>query len=169
MGRTVPTGFRWGTLAPPPASFRYDEEAELVRRGIGVAMVATAMLLAGCGLADDAKDAAADKARDVPGVSAVADCAALARAVTSANVDDPSATAESLEEQARQLDDRIRSIESTEVRQAVETLSQRVKSLAEAVARNDAADRQKALDDVRTAARDAAGACGIPVEQILGG
>lgn len=96
-----------------------------------------------------------------------ADCVALARDVAAAGISG-TPSVEDAEAAVRRLDDRVAQLGEGEVRDAAVELRDRLSELAEAARAGDAGEVQRAGDAARQAARDAAAACSIPVDQFLG-
>jgi hypothetical protein len=135
------------------------------RRGLGAAVVALALavpVLAGCEAAQQAQDVG-------QGVDRARDCAALIGELTGVNWGDVRRAPAEAEQAARKLDQRLREVDDAEVKQAGEALRDRVRQLAQAAERADAADAQRALADVEAAARRLASACQVDVDQVGGG
>ena len=134
--------------------------------GPRLALVALAMMasLAGCDAAQKAQDAgrAADKARQ---------CATLVADLTNIHIDlSPSSVgraASQADEAARKLDERARNIDQADVRNAAETLADRLQRLADTAGSSTPAQRQQAVRDVTAAARQLASACNVPVDRIV--
>jgi hypothetical protein len=99
--------------------------------------------------------------------STVRDCAALAGDVASTRLSGTPTRAEA-EQAVRRLDERVQSLESPKVREAATDLRDRLRELQEAARSADPAAVQQATERARTAAREAASACGLPAEQFLG-
>src|SRR6266508_1165046 len=119
-----------------------------------VAMVAA---LAGCDAARQAQDAGrgVDKARQ---------CATLVADLAGINLDLSPGTAD---DAARKLDERARNIDQTDVRNAAETLADRLERLSDTAANSTPAERQQAVDDVTQAATRLASACNVPLDQLV--
>ncbi len=126
-----------------------------------VAMVAA---LAGCDAARQAQDAGrgVDKARQ---------CATLVADLAGINLDlSPGSVARAAgaaDDAARKLDERARNIDQTDVRNAAETLADRLKRLSDTAANSTPAEREQAVQDVTQAATRLAGACNVPLDQLI--
>ena len=126
-----------------------------------VAMVAA---LAGCDAVQKAQDAGqgVDKARQ---------CAALVADLAGVNLDlSPGSVARAAGQAgdaARKLDQRARNIEQDDVRNAAQTLADRLQRLADTATTSTPAQRQQAVRDVTQAATRLAGACSIPLDQLI--
>jgi len=101
-------------------------------------------------------------------VGAVRDCAALASDVARAGLSGVPSQ-EQAEQAATRLEDRIGDLESGEVRDAATALRDRLRELQQAAASADPAAVTSAVQGARDAARSTAEACGLPVDQFLGG
>jgi hypothetical protein len=112
------------------------------------------LALTGCSAITDTADRAAD-------------CVGLARDVAASGLSG-TPTVEDAEAAVRRLDDRIAQLGEGEVRDAATALRDRLRELAEAARAGDAGEVQRSGDAARQAARDAAAACSIPVDQFLG-
>jgi hypothetical protein len=131
---------------------------------LALATLAMVVSLAGCDAAQKAQDAgrAADKARQ---------CATLVADLTNIHIDlSPSSVgraAAQADEAARKLDERARNIDQTDVRNAAETLADRLQRLADTAGSSTPAQRQQAVRDVTAAARQLASACNVPLDRIV--
>lgn len=94
------------------------------------------------------------------------DCAGLAADVARTGLDRVPTVAEA-EQAVQRLDDRLGSLRDEQVRSAASTLRDRLQELVTAARSGSAADAQQAADAARSAARETAGACGLPVDQFL--
>jgi hypothetical protein len=126
------------------------------------ALVLALPVLAGCEAAQQAQEVG-------QGVDRARDCAALIGELTGVNWGDVRRAPAEAEQAARRLDQRLREVDDAEVKQAGEALRDRVRQLAQAAERADAADAQRALADVEAAARRLASACQVDVDQVGGG
>jgi hypothetical protein len=115
----------------------------------------TGLLVTGCSEARDA-------------VGSATECASLAADVARSGLDGVPTAAEA-EEAVQRLDERVQGLKDTEVREAAGTLRDRLRDLQEAARSADPAAVEQAATDAREAARGAAEACGLPVDQFLGG
>ena len=106
------------------------------------------------------------QAQDV--ASRATDCAGLASDVASAGLDRTPSQAEA-EQAVERLDDRIAQLDNEDVKQAASTLRDRLREVQAAAQNADPAAAQRAAAQARDAARAAAQACGVPVDQFLGG
>lgn len=106
------------------------------------------------------------QAQDV--ASRATDCAGLASDVASANLGRTPTRAEA-EAAVDRLDERIAQLDNANVKQAATTLRDRLREVQEAARRGDPAAAQRAAAGARDAARTTAQACGVPVDQFLGG
>lgn len=97
----------------------------------------------------------------------VQDCAALASDVARAGLSGVPTQAEAADA-ARQLDQRVSSLDSEEVRGAAATLRDRLRELQQAARSADPSAVRQAAERARQAARDAAETCGVPADQFLG-
>lgn len=124
-----------------------------------VAMVAA---LAGCDAVQKAQDAGrgVDKARQ---------CAALVTDLAGVNLDPGSVarTAGQAGDAARKLDQRARNIDQDDVRNAAQTLADRLQRLADTATTSTPAQREQAVRDVTQAATRLASACSIPLDQLM--
>ena len=120
--------------------------------------------LAGCDAAQKAQEAGrgVDKARQ---------CAELVADLANLHIDlSPSSVgraASQADEAARRLDERARNIDQTDVRNAAETLAERLHRLADTAASSTPAQRQQAVRAVTDAARQLASACNVPLDRIV--
>lgn len=112
------------------------------------------LLLTGCAAAQET-------------AATVQDCAGLASDVARSGLGGVPTQADA-EEALRRLDERVESLESETVRDAATGLRDRLQELVEATRSGSAADVTAAADRARTAAREAAEACSLPVDQFLG-
>ena len=110
--------------------------------------------------------AACAQAQDV--ASRATDCAALASDVAGAGLDRTPSRAEA-EQAVERLDKRVDQLDNPDVKQAAIALRARLREVQEAARRGDPAAAQRAAGQARDAARSAADACGVPVDQLLGG
>ena len=97
----------------------------------------------------------------------VQDCAGLAQDAAAAGLDRVPSRSEA-EEAARRLDDRIRGLEDEQVRTAAQTLRDKLSAVGQAARSGDQQDVQRAVADARSAAREAARTCGLPVDRFGG-
>lgn len=125
-----------------------------------VAMVAA---LAGCDQARQASQGL-DKAQQCAGI--VADLSGINLDLSPGSV---ARAAGRADEAARKLDDRARSIDQADVRDAAETLADRLQRLADTAASSTPAQRQRAVRDVTQAATRLASACNVPLDQLVRG
>ena len=121
------------------------------------------LAVAGC---SDAKDAVNDAASSA---NKAADCAALANdtlqsGVTDAQQLDP----QDVQQAADRLSDRAATIDDADLRSAAQSLQDALGRVADAVAKGDTSALAKARTQAETAAREAAGECGIPVDRFTG-
>ena len=100
--------------------------------------------------------------------SRATDCAGLASDVASAGLDRTPSQAEA-ERAIDRLDERIAQLDNPEVKDAATALRDRLREVQEAARNADPAAAQRAAGQARDAARAAAQACGVPVDQFLGG
>jgi len=121
---------------------------------------ALVLVLSGCSEAQEAVDAVGDTAGKVQ------DCAGLARDVASAGLSRVPSQADAQAAKER-LDARVDEIGDQSVREAAGALSDRLGELTAALRSTDRTEVQATLVEVRDAAREAAGACNIPVGQLL--
>lgn len=112
------------------------------------------LAVAGCGGVTDTVDRAGD-------------CVGLARDVAATGLDG-TPSLEDAEAALRRLDERVAALDEGEVRDAATVLRDRLRELTDAVRSGDTAAARQAADGVRTAAREAAETCGVPVDQFLG-
>ena len=126
----------------------------MTRRALALVLLPLA-LATGCAQAQDT----ADKVRD---------CAALASDVARSGLQGVP-TQEEAEAAVKRLDDRVEQLDSEEVRDAATVLRDRLRELQSAARSADPAAARQAADRARAAARDAAEACSLPVDQFLGG
>jgi hypothetical protein len=134
--------------------------------GLRLVLPALAMVaaLAGCDAAQKAQDAGrgVDKARQ---------CATLVADLTNIHIDlSPSSVgraATQADEAARKLDERARNIDQTDVKNAAETLADRLQRLADTAGSSTPAQRQQAVRDVTDAARQLASACNVPLDRLV--
>ena len=111
------------------------------------------LLLTGCAAAQET-------------AATVQDCAGLASDVARSGLQGVPTQAEA-EEALQRLDERVETLDSDEVRDAATTLRDRLRELVEATRDADPAAVSAAADRARSAARDAAEACSLPVDQFL--
>jgi hypothetical protein len=136
--------------------------AGVVRMRLALPVVALVVALSGCDAVHQAQDAGrgVDKARQ---------CAALVADL--ANIDlSPGSVARAAgqaDDAARKLEDRARNIDQTDVRNAAETLADRLQRLADTASRSTPAQREQAVRDVTQAATRLADACNVPVDQLM--
>jgi len=68
---------------------------------------------------------------------------------------------------ARKLDERARNIDQTDVKNAAQTLADRLQRLADTASSSTPAQREQAVRDVTEAATRLASACNIPLDQVI--
>jgi hypothetical protein len=127
-------------------------------RAAAVALVLAVPVLAGCEAAQQAQQ----------GVDKAADCAGLVGELTGVDWNDVRQAPAEAELAADKLDQRLREVDDADVRQAGETLRDRVRQLADAARNASPADAQRALADVETAARRLASTCGVDAGEVGG-
>jgi hypothetical protein len=124
-----------------------------------VAMVAA---LAGCDTAQKVQDAGrgVDKARQ---------CAALVTDLANLDLspDSVARAAGSADDAARKLDERARNIDQADVKNAAQTLADRLQRLADTASSSTPAQREQAVRDVTQAATRLASACNVPLDQVI--
>ena len=136
----------------------------LARLRLAIPAVAMVAALAGCDAAQQAQNAGrgVDKARQ---------CATLVTDLAGINLDlSPGSVARAAgraDDAARKLDERARSIDQTDVRNAAETLADRLKRLSDTAANSTPAQREQAVHDVTQAATRLASACNVPLDQLI--
>ena len=104
------------------------------------------------------------QARETAGT--VRDCAGLAADVARTGLSGVPSQADA-EQAVQRLDDRIKGLESTTVRDAATALRDRLQELQRAAGDADPAAAQRAIEATRDAARNAAQACGLPADQFV--
>ena len=114
-----------------------------------------ALLTAGCSETRDA-------------VTTVADCAGIVSDIAGSGLSGVP-TQEQAETAVRRLDERVSGLRSPEVREAAGDLRDRLRELQEAARSGDPAAAQAAAERARAAAGTTADACGLPLDQLLGG
>lgn len=119
------------------------------------ALLPLALLAAGCGQTRDA-------------VTTVADCAGIVSDIAGSGLSGVP-TQEQAEAAVRRLDERVSGLSSPDVREAAGDLRDRLRELQEAARSADTAAAQAAAERARTAAGATADACGVPLDQLLGG
>jgi hypothetical protein len=124
-------------------------------RRLLTALLPLALLTAGCGETRDA-------------VTTVADCAGLVSDIAGSGLSGVP-TQEQAETAVRRLDERVSGLSSPEVREAAGDLRDRLRELQEAARSADPAAATAAADRARAAASATADACGVPLDQLLGG
>jgi hypothetical protein len=127
-------------------------------RAAAVAVVLAVPVLAGCDAAQQAQQ----------GVGKAADCAGLVSDLTGVDWNDVRQAPAEAEQAADKLDQRLREVDDADVKQAGEALRDRVRQLADAARNADAADAQRALDNVEAAARRLAATCGVDAGEVGG-
>ena len=138
--------------------------ARVARLRLALPAVAMVAALAGCDAVQQAQDAGrgVDKARQ---------CATLVKDLAGVNLDlSPGSVARAAgqaDDAARKLDERARNIEQSDVRNAAETLADRLKRLADTAASSTPAEREQAVRDVTQAATRLASACNVPLDQLI--
>jgi hypothetical protein len=138
--------------------------ARVARLRVALPVVAMVAALAGCDAVQQAQDAGrgVDKARQ---------CATLVADLAGVNLDlspgSVARTAGRAEEAARKLDERARTIDQADVRNAAESLADRLQRLADTAVGSTPAQREQAVRDVTQAATRLASACNVPVDQLV--
>jgi hypothetical protein len=134
------------------------------RLRLAVSAVAMVAALAGCDAVQQAQDAGrgVDKARQ---------CATLVADLAGVNLDlSPGSVARaagSADDAARKLDERARDIDQADVRDAAETLANRLQRLSDTAANSTPAQRDQAVRDVTQAATRLASVCNVPLDQLV--
>jgi len=128
---------------------------DLSTRRLLPALLPLALLTAGCSETRDA-------------VTTVADCAGIVSDIAGSGLSGVP-TQEQAETAVRRLDERVSGLRSPEVREAAGDLRDRLRELQEAARSGDPAAAQAAAERARAAAAATADACGLPLEQLLGG
>lgn len=134
------------------------------RLRLAIPAIAMVAALAGCDAAQQAQNAGrdVDKARQ---------CASLVADLAGINLDlSPGSVARAAgkaDDAARKLDERARNIDQTDVRNAAETLADRLKRLSDTAATSTPAQREQAVRDVTQAATRLASACNVPLDQLI--
>ena len=118
------------------------------------AVVTAAVLVAGCGIGNDAAGTAKL-------------CAGLAKDLAGAGLTG-TPTLEQARAAGKQLDGRVRQPASPKLHEAVIQLHQRLHALEAAHQRGDAGDVARLASEARGDAADAARACKLPVERFTG-
>jgi len=128
-----------------------------------LAPLVTLLAVAGC---SDAKNAVNDAA---DGANKAADCAALANDTLQSGVTDAQQlNQQDVKQAADRLSDRAAQIDDADLRSAAQSLQAALDRVADAVAKGDTSALAKARTQAETAAREAAGECGIPVDRFTG-
>lgn len=101
-------------------------------------------------------------------VTTVTECAGLVSDIAGSGLSGVP-TQEQAETAVRRLDERVSGLSSPEVREAAGDLRDRLRELQEAARSADPAAAQAAAERARASAGATADACGVPLEQFLGG
>lgn len=125
------------------------------RRRLLPALLPLALLTAGCSETRDA-------------VTTVADCAGIVSDIADSGLPGVP-TQEQAEQAVSRLDKRVSGLRSPDVREAAGDLRDRLRALEEAARSADPAAAQAAAERARASASATAEACGVPLDQLLGG
>ena len=116
--------------------------------------------------------AGCEQARQVSqGVDKTRDCAKLVKEIANLNLDPRSVAlaAGQASDTAERLEQTARNADQADVRRAGENLAAKVRKLDDTAASSTPAQRQRAVNEVTTAATRLASTCGVPVDQLIQG
>jgi hypothetical protein len=134
------------------------------RLRLALSTVAMMAALTGCDAMHKAQEAShgMDRARQC--ATLVADLASIDLHLSPGSV---VRSAGKAEEAAHKLDDRARKIDQTDVKNAAETLADRLQQLSDTAADSTPAQREQAVRAVTQAATTLASTCNVPLNQLI--